>query len=453
MDTPPVDASGWPQDARRVRCLLLTSALGLGHVRAAQNIESALRRLAPAATIDTVDFWSLMNPGVANAIRRIYLRLVQERAQVYEQIYQLDERTWRDVLEADEPPASVLQLLSLIDSVRADRAALEPRGGPYLADRMLFPMLCAVLPGQPVPLPANGAALRLAIAKIAWQSLSRRLERKLRKLQPDVVISTQMVPAALLADLKRRQSLDVPSIGVVTDFGLHDFWRQPQTDLYCVGHESLVPGDSPCAARSIATGVPLGERFTVLPSQRHARHALGLESGACVALVLGGGLGLGVESMTNAVLAARRDLRVIAVAGRNDAALDQLQELARAHPERLAVTGWTDHMEVLLRASDLVVGKPGGLTVAECLAAGRPLLATGCLHGQEGHNVRFIERHGVGRLVDPADLTTTLADWLARPELLAAMQARAARLGRQDGARHVARRALALCRPASAQAA
>ncbi len=453
MDTPPVDATRRPRDARRVRCLLLTSALGLGHVRAARNIESALRRLAPGSEIDTLDFWSLMNPGVANAIRRIYLRLVQERALVYEQIYQLDERTWRDVLEAEEPPASVLQLLSLIDSVRADRAALEPRGGPYLADRVLFPMLCAVLPGQPVPLPANGAALRLAIAKIAWQLLARRLEKRLSKLGPDVVIGTQMVPAALLADLKRRQLLDVPSIGVVTDFGLHDFWRQAETDLFCVGHESLLPREPPFAARSVATGVPLGERFATLPSRWQARRVLGLDAGACVALVLGGGLGLGVESMTRAVLAARRDLQVIAVAGRNDAALGQLRGLARAHPGRLAVVGWTDRMEVLLRAADLVVGKPGGLTLAECLAAGRPLMATGCLHGQEGHNIRFIARHGVGQLVDQDDVTTTLADWLARPELLAAMQARAARLGRQDGAHQVARRALAMCRPVSAQAA
>lgn len=44
------------------RILLLTSGLGLGHVRAAQAIERALEG---AATVETVDFWSLINPGVA----------------------------------------------------------------------------------------------------------------------------------------------------------------------------------------------------------------------------------------------------------------------------------------------------------------------------------------------------------------------------------------------------
>ena len=62
----------------------------------------------------------------------------------------------------------------------------------------------------------------------------------------------------------------------------------------------------------------------------------------------------------------------------------------------------------------MVVGKPGGLTVAEVLACGRPLLATRALGGQEGFNVRFLERHGVGRLVPEEALVRGLGDMLHR---------------------------------------
>ena len=47
-------------------------------------------------------------------------------------------------------------------------------------------------------------------------------------------------------------------------------------------------------------------------------------------------------------------------------------------------------MDIYLRAADIVVGKPGGISVAEALACGRPLLATRSLGGQEGFNIDFL---------------------------------------------------------------
>ncbi|HJY36922.1 MAG TPA: hypothetical protein VJ299_05630, partial [Steroidobacteraceae bacterium] len=52
-------------DSGRRRILLLTSGLGLGHVRAAQAIEAAL---ADSVTVHTLDLWSLMHAGVAQAV-------------------------------------------------------------------------------------------------------------------------------------------------------------------------------------------------------------------------------------------------------------------------------------------------------------------------------------------------------------------------------------------------
>ena len=83
------------------RVLLLTSTLGSGHLRAAQAVEAALLEQCPAAKVEMLDFWSLMDAGVAQAVRQTYLRLVQERLQLYDRIFQLDERTWRRVLESN----------------------------------------------------------------------------------------------------------------------------------------------------------------------------------------------------------------------------------------------------------------------------------------------------------------------------------------------------------------
>ena len=111
-------------------------------------------------------------------------------------------------------------------------------------------------------------------------------------------------------------------------------------------------------------------------------------------------------------------------------------------PTRLHVYGWTEHMEQFIAAADVVVGKPGGLTVAEVLACGRPLLVTRSLHGQESFNVRFLEREDVGRFVGESELAGSVVELLQDPAGLADMQRRAWATGQRDGATRVAAAAL-----------
>jgi processive 1,2-diacylglycerol beta-glucosyltransferase len=89
-------------DAGRCRILLLTSGLGLGHVRAAQAIEAAIEAArSDSATVHTLDLWSLMHAGVAQCVHATYLSLVQNYPQLYERLYTLDEHTWRQILETN----------------------------------------------------------------------------------------------------------------------------------------------------------------------------------------------------------------------------------------------------------------------------------------------------------------------------------------------------------------
>jgi UDP-N-acetylglucosamine:LPS N-acetylglucosamine transferase len=180
------------------------------------------------------------------------------------------------------------------------------------------------------------------------------------------------------------------------------------------------------------------------PDVRQARLQLGLGSDAPVVLVLGGGLGLGVEAVATRLLACAARVQVLVLAGRNASARGLLAPLVTRYPGRLGVWDWTEETVTFIRAADVVVGKPGGLTVAEALACGRPLWATHSLRGQEGFNVRFLERHGVGRLVAEADLAASIGSLLAHPGELARVQDRAWTLGLRDGASRIAALALAL---------
>jgi processive 1,2-diacylglycerol beta-glucosyltransferase len=432
-------------DSGRSRILLLTSGLGLGHVRAAQAIEAAL---GERAEVRTLDLWSLMHAGVAQAVHATYLSLVQNYPQLYERLYTLDEHTWRQILESESgPPRAVLEVLELISAIAADVGMTSPRGGRrYASDKMLISLLCASLPYDADSLAGNGVRARLAVMKWCWLRLIRRLEPAIRSFAPDVVISTQMIPAAMTSYLKQRHKVVAPVVGVMTDFGVHDFWKQQGVDRYCVAHESILGsvGAAFPHAVEIATGVPLMPGFARPLSQADARRELQLPATGPIVLVLGGGLGLSVDTAVAVLLARQAAVRLVAMPGRNTAARRALETLAKKHPERLRVCEWTDRMDVFLRAADVVVGKPGGISVAEALACGRPLLATRSLGGQEGFNIAFLQRHCVGGLVPDGELLDRLEALLHDRHILPAMQTRAWQLGRRDGAQRIATLAVEL---------
>jgi UDP-N-acetylglucosamine:LPS N-acetylglucosamine transferase len=265
------------------------------------------------------------------------------------------------------------------------------------------------------------------------------MAQQIQQFAPDIIVSTQMLPAALLSSIKHRRAWHIPSIGVLTDYGIHDFWVQQQTNHYCVAHEEIANvKESGLQSYCVSyTGVPLMPGFAAPPSQSEARRAFEFDLEKPMVLVLGGGLGLGIECLAAQLLALPQNVQLVVMVGRNPSAQEQLRRLSAQHAQRLRVVGWSDRVEYLIRAADMVVGKPGGLTVAEALACGRPLFATRSLGGQEGFNLRFLERHGVGRLVGEDALVSLIHELLQAPDRLHELQDRAWSLGRRHGAERV----------------
>jgi hypothetical protein len=101
--------------------------------------------------------------------------------------------------------------------------------GPYASDLLLYPTACAAMPTSSRERAGNNVALlRLALLKWAFLRLQSRMEQRLVAFQPDVIVATQMVPAALVSACKihTRRWAHVPLIGVLT-ISAHDYWRSP----------------------------------------------------------------------------------------------------------------------------------------------------------------------------------------------------------------------------------
>jgi UDP-N-acetylglucosamine:LPS N-acetylglucosamine transferase len=428
-----------------MRALVLTSQLGNGHTRAAQAVETALARNHPQFSIRTLDLWSLMDSKVADALKDGYLQIATEHPDIYDQLYH--SHTWHQLLGKQPLPPSFVQVLDKL-CVRwfpPSPGWLTPRASNM--DQALLVRLLDMLTGRSSPVPET--LIRGGLLMWIRALLLRRLKAELVQFAPDVIIATQVYLSALMNVVKRRGDfVRTPTLGVLTDYGVHEFWVQfGTTGAYCVPHESVagnlqvrgVPQE-----RVYATGIPLMPEFVNPPSQRRARAELGLDCDVPVVLVTGGWFGIGVNEAVKGLMESALDCQVLVTAGRADDEGGRILEaLQRRFTQRVRLIEWSDQMPLLLRAADVVVGKPGGLSVAEALACGRPFIATTSLGGQEGFNVRFLETQGVGRQVPPEGLFDALYGLLSSPRELARTQGRAWDLGIRDGAERIAKLAIA----------
>jgi processive 1,2-diacylglycerol beta-glucosyltransferase len=110
-------------------------------------------------------------------------------------------------------------------------------------------------------------------------------------------------------------------------------------------------------------------------------------SGAATLLLMGGGFGWGpMEGMLEIVLGLPDRVQAIVVGGRNPRLCERLSEMARGREDRIRIHGFSDRVNLLLEASDLLVGKAGGLTSSEAMARGVPMVVFRPIPGQEERN-------------------------------------------------------------------
>lgn len=420
-----------------MKVLFLISSTGKGHARCAEAVGSALGRCSGALQVDYVDLYSVIDPRVGAAVKDGYLRMTTQQPALYQRLYGLDESLFRQL--AGEVPAD--------GEIAGFLTAQQRRWFPELAGRRWFasryPNLDTALINTFVTgvresrrAPPNRLLLK-GLTQLMYRILANRLRDAVQARRPDVLVATHMYPGSLVSRAIKSGVLKQPLIGVVTDFGVHGVWSRLAMRHYCVAHEStarmLVERGVP-RKRIHVTGIPLMPAFEHPPARAEARRRLDLDDRPTV-LVTGGEYAIGVvEAVQRIVRESSGTIRVLVTAQAGTQGHDRLQSMAAGDPDRLRLHAWTEEMAVLMRAADLVVGKPGGLTVSESLACGRPFIATRSLGGQEAYNVGFLEQHGLGRGIAPVELAPYLRHLLARPPELAAWQERVWLAGSRRGA-------------------
>lgn len=223
-----------------------------------------------------------------------------------------------------------------------------------------------------------------------------RLREVITDLSPAAVMAVHPLLTYPAAEARRQLAPTgaLPLLAVVTDLvTVHRLWMCPEIDQFVVGSpyaaEAVLRSGVP-PGRVHRLGIPVSPQFGRMNvTAREMRTHLGLDPDQPVILVMGGGEGAGsLEGITAALAGAHKDSQFLVVTGRNERLRRRLGR--RTWPAAVRVLGFADTIPQLMTAADVVVTKPGSLTIAEACAVGRPLVLLPPIPGQEDGNVAYV---------------------------------------------------------------
>ena len=272
--------------------------------------------------------------------------------------------------------------------------------------------------------------------------ISYHLPREIQSYQPDVILHTHFIAPEILG-ARRQRKFAIPQMIVVTDFSAHSLWLQPNIARYFVASEEVsvhLQASGVNMSRIEVTGIPIDLRFSKLGSKTEARKSLGYSEDKDLILFMASGLDENVFlHLFKQLQSLQYPLDVALIFGRSN----HLLELSQAQYIPNSVVhidfiGYSDQIPRYMAAADLMVGKPGGLTTSEALAAGLPFAVVNPYPLQEEANSIFLLEHGVGFRIEPLTVFEyKLKKFLQNPEKRQSMTQQALKLAKPDAARTI----------------
>ncbi|WP_134698516.1 glycosyltransferase [Ammoniphilus sp. YIM 78166] len=315
--------------------ILSESIAGSGHTRAAENVAKGIRLHAPEAEIKIDSSLSHVSPTLEKWSSRLYMGAIRHAAPLWGWAYQRD-REWS----------------------RMGKKTLN-------------------------------------------SFVARKIAPYIEKESPNIIISTHAFCLGGLAELKERYGFRLGA--ALTDYWVNPFWIHEKIDAYFVGaeyvKEKIIRDFSLEAHKIHVTGIPIDPSFSQPVRREGIREKYSIPKDACFVLISGGGMGiLPYEEILEGLSQVDKSLFVAVLMGTNQQAKKKVEShLAHAaFPHPILLLDYVSNIHEWMKSADLLIGKPGGLTVSEALACHLPILIYRPIPGQEERNSRFLLEEQVG---------------------------------------------------------
>lgn len=318
-----------------MRALILSVSTGGGHAKAAEAIKESILKNEPHSEVLIIDTIKYISPFLDKLVVGTYLKSLRHYPSFFKFLYKHSDEDGRFV------KSSTL-------------------GNDYLTNK-LYPTIV--------------------------------------DFEPDILIATHAFTAQILSILRKKFQWHKPSLVVMTDYASHAFWVHRNVDAYVVSNEDMIE-QLVMRGRNrdqiYPYGIPVSENFLKIHSREEIFEKYGINSTEKVITVMGGSLGIGnIEEILKEIVASKQPCQIIVLTGRNEKLYEKLLELKNECNHHLLPLQYCDEMNDILSITDLLITKPGGLTITESFISGTPLAIYSAIPGHEVQNADYLLRHGL----------------------------------------------------------
>lgn len=316
------------------RVLVLSASVGAGHLRAAEAL-TAVGQDHPQLEVVHQDVLELMPRPFQKLYRDAYLDMVNRAPQIFGWLYELTDKPFQsDILRQALEEASAGQFFDFID-----------------------------------------------------------------KFNPDLALCTHFLPTSLIHSRRKKGRFSHPLATVITDFDVHGMWLATPSDHYFVAvpEARAYLKTFGISGRAVSvTGIPTHPIFAQNLKRNEVAERLGLRADIATLLISTGGFGVGsVSQILESLQELSTPVQIIAACGRNAELQRSLQEQFSS-ATHIHVIGFTTAFDEYMTCTDLMLGKPGGLTTWESFIKGLAWVVINPIPGQEERNTYHLLELGVG---------------------------------------------------------
>jgi processive 1,2-diacylglycerol beta-glucosyltransferase len=328
-----------PDEKQQADILILSSAIGSGHMRASAAIIRGVALVDPDRTCSIVDFPREVSPGIEHLIRNAYLESLKLWPTAYGKLYRSS---------ASGQQGAYKQYVEMVGL-----SALE-----HLISR-------------------TGARALVAPHFYGAGVLGTYKKQNPRAFAAVVLTDYAPHPIEVPPNLDLYVVADEAAAETVAKLG--------------VPEEKIHP-----------TGIPIDPIFEEPADVRGVRRDLLKldEDDLPVVMVMGGGLGGGdLERAASLLFGASAAMHLVVLCGSNKRSRRRLARIAQTRRYPATFLAFTDRVRDLMAAATVLVSKPGGMSCTEALASELPQVLYHPIPGQEEDNAAAIVRYGAGVVV------------------------------------------------------
>lgn len=251
-----------------------------------------------------------------------------------------------------------------------------------------------------------------------------KLINLLLKEKPDLILLT--FPTPVMSVLTEQFDMNIPIATVMTDYRMQKNWITPHSQRYYLATEDLKDEFASIGipkSQIKVTGIPIADKFEEDIDKTSWLHQNSLAPDKPTILMSAGAFGVskGFDQMIQEILNRSPHSQVVMICGKNKELKRTLSAQFKNY-DNVLIVGYTKHMNEWMASSQLMITKPGGITISEALTRQTPMIFLNPAPGQELENANYFEEKGFGLIADtPEEAIQQVATLTNTPSKIAEM--------------------------------